>query len=233
MNEKYLIPTQINPLSILEFHSDSPHCIPLEKLTLDKYLTISCRNGVQNNIASIKLRYEEITSENEPNFIPVIESFMEKIIWTMRDAKVCYMLGNNFGTISISGMVTEMITKILYEAYKISKNNHPISEEDEKKYFKNTFEKTRSQKLRLKILHEYGILNDEIFEKFESIREKRNEYTHGLDHDWSNIRSDASDVYDKAIHCINYLTSQSIKDESVNYRIEFAEYLVSKGLMVE
>ena len=101
-----------------------------------------CTPGTKSDIESLIDRYHEINKESQGFFIaPSDERILSKIIWSLRNAKACYMVGNYLGAISLCGMVAEMLAILIYEISNIYINNKPIDKELEVGLFGSCFER--------------------------------------------------------------------------------------------
>jgi len=168
MNKNKTFKAWINPLAFLEvdepWATHAPSAINTE--TVLKY---ACTPDITSGVDGIIKRYKEISKEEKRLFAaPAEDHILEKLVWPLKHAKSCYMFGNYLGTISLCGMVAEMVAMLLFEISDFMINNKVLDEEGQKGLFGSTFEKL-SQDRRSEILHTYNLIDDELKSAFDTI----------------------------------------------------------------
>ena len=111
------------------------------------------------------------------------------------------MLGNYLGTISLCGMVAEMVAMPLFDISEFKINNNLMSQSDQRTVLGSRFEKL-GQERRVAILHAYGIIDDETRKAFDLIRIKRRQYLHLWSQDHKRLPSDARELYQAAVSIV-------------------------------
>ena len=144
----------LNPLQFLEI--DEPWASAINApLTLEAVLKFLCTPGIDAGLDSLVARYREISLEKSRLFAaPAEERILEKLIWPLRNAKASYMVGNYLGTISLCGMVTEMVAILLFEVSEFSLNAKPLTDKEQTALFGSSFEKL-GQDRRVKVLRAF------------------------------------------------------------------------------
>ena len=141
-----------------------------------------CPPGADTSLETIKVRYKEITEAETEKLLyaPAEEPrILDRMIWPLRYAKTCYIIGNYTGTIALCGIVAEMVAILTFEMSEIKLNNQPMSAGVQNKIFSKTFEKL-GQYRRIKVLEGFECIGEELKQQFETIRLKRNKYLHFL-----------------------------------------------------
>ena len=101
----------INPLAFLEV--DEPWAQGEAIVQPEEILNYMCPT-TSSSIDNLIVRYKEISIENPRlSIVPAEDRILEKLIWPLRHAKASFVIGNYLGTISLCGMVAEMVA-ILY-----------------------------------------------------------------------------------------------------------------------
>jgi hypothetical protein len=115
MADEKMARCQLNPLAF-PGADDAAASSTNEKPTLESALRFLCPAGEDAGIEKLLARYRDINTEPVRLFIaPAEQRILDKLIWPLRNAKACFMGGNYLGTISLSGMVAEMVAMLLWE----------------------------------------------------------------------------------------------------------------------
>jgi hypothetical protein len=153
---------------------------------------------------------------------------LEKLIWPLRHAKASYTVGNYLGTMSLCGMVSEMIAILLFEMSKFRINEKPMTDDDQAALFGSSFEKL-SQERRVKVLKAYSIIDQEIANAFDLIRTKRRRYLHFWSQDHESLSTDAVAVFDATVQIAVKVIGQDIRDGQILLNPAFLNYLKRSG----
>ena len=130
-SEGKLFKVWLNPLQLIDV--DEPWSRVSEKeLKPEDLIKFLCTPGIECDEKGLIQRYQEISQEKKRLFAaPAEERILEKLVWPLRHAKASYMVGNYLGTISLSGMVSEMVAMLFFEMSDLSLNNRPMNNNDE------------------------------------------------------------------------------------------------------
>jgi hypothetical protein len=144
---------EINPLAFLEV--DLPWASSTqEKPTPEAVLRFLCPAEERFNFDIERLlgRYRQISTESVRLFVaPAEQRILDKLIWPLRNAKSSFMVGNYLATVSLSGMVSEMVAMLLWEITASQINGRAMMKKDEEILFGREFENL-GQDRRVKVL---------------------------------------------------------------------------------
>lgn len=168
MKQDKFLTGYVNPLQFLDV--DEPWAsLKKSEPTLESIIKFVCGPYNKSDLKALITRYKKISIEKQRLFIaPADERILHKLIFPLRNAKASYMVGNYLGTISLCGMVAEMVAILLFEIYDFKLNNKNMNKRQQESLFGNTFEKL-GQDRRVKVLHAYSIVDDKIKESFDLI----------------------------------------------------------------
>ena len=170
MNENEQLKVFLNPLAFVPAMEGSPGGARPDPPP-ESVLDFLCTPGVDSRVAALVRRCREISAEPEPLFAaPADERILEKLVWPLLHAKGSYMLGNYLGTISLCGMVAEMLAILIFEVAQPNLNGQGITERLQRDLFGGSFEKLGQQR-RVTILHACDVINDELKDSFDRIRD--------------------------------------------------------------
>jgi hypothetical protein len=219
----------INPL--LFFEADEAWAAQQQSLpTVESVLRFACTPEISADLQSFITRYREISSENSQLFAaPAEERILEKLVWPLRHAKASYMFGNYLGTISLCGMVAEMVAILLFDISEFKINNNPMSQSDQVAIFGSSFEKL-GQERRVVILHAYGIIDDDIKKSFDLIRTKRRQYLQLWSQDHTRLPSDAQALYRAAVSIVVRAIGQNVHQGMISLNPSLMRYLERQGV---
>jgi hypothetical protein len=193
-------------------------------------LKFLCTPTISSDLGSCVERYKEINREHTRLFIaPAEDRILEKLIWPLRHAKAGYMIGNYLGTISLCGMVSEMLAILLFEISELRIDERPMSPDDQTSLFGSTFEKL-SQERRVKVLKAFGIIDQETSDAFELIRSKRRRYLHLWSQDHDSLPADAIAVFHRTAFIAVKVIGQEIHDGKLSLNPSILKYLDRAGL---
>jgi hypothetical protein len=198
MTDERMITCQLNPLAFLE--ADEPWASSSQdKPTLESVLRFLCPVDEVLDIEKLLARYREISTEPVRLFLaPAEQRILDKLIWPLRNAKASFMVGNYLGTISLAGMVAEMVAILLWETTDSQINGRPMTKIDEELLFGRGFEKL-GQERRVSVLSAYGIIGDKTRSNFDKIRQIRRRYLHLWSQDHDQLTTDGIQSFHAAV----------------------------------
>lgn len=219
----------INPLQFLEV--DEPWASATSATpTLEAVLKFLCTPGIESDLDNLIARYREISLERSRLFAaPAEDRILEKLIWPLRHAKASYMIGNYLGTISLCGMVTEMVAMLLFEVSEFSLNTRPLTDKEQVAFFGSSFEKL-GQDRRVKILRAFDIIDQQTETAFEQVRLVRRKYLHLWSQDHDTLPDDAVTVYDATVTIAVRAIGQDVRDGRIYLNPSLVEYLEKRGI---
>ena len=216
----------INPLSFIELDiaTDPAAVVP----SPEEVLGFLCEPGTSVAPGALADRYRQITSMETRLFAPPSEArILEKLIWPLRHAKASYMLGNHLATISLCGMVAEMVAVFAFELAEVRLNQNQMSEAEQRALFGRTFE-ALGQARRIQILRAYGLIDDKVKAHFDLIRTTRRGYLHLWSHEHAGGERDAKRVYKAATALVAVVIGKDIKDGLLVLNPALIRYILQK-----
>ena len=220
----------VNPLAFLEI--DKPWAEMVRK-TVDPQILLNyiCTPGMSSKPDDFVSRYKEISVESARLHIaPDEEHILTKLIWPLRHAKACYMAGNYLGTISLCGMVAEMVAMLIFEISEPLVNEKPITREQEIGLFGSEFEKL-GQERRVAVLKTYNLIDDQLQESFDLIRAKRRRYLHIYSQEHDDLPKDAVEVFKAAVSIVVKTIGQDVRDGAIVLNPTLLKYLEKQGIV--
>lgn len=229
MSGDRLINGWINPLQFLEVDkpwATTQHPSP----TTDQLLAFLCAPGLSSDIASMVARYQEISVEKTRLFVaPAEDRILEKLVWPLRHAKSSYTLGNFLGTISLCGMVAEMVAILLFDITEPKINNRQMEKRDQEALFGRAFEKL-DQNRRVEVLSAYGMIDEQTKQAFDLIRTTRRLYLHLWSQDHERLANDAVAVFQAAVLLVVRVIGQDVRDGKIILNPALTKYLERTGV---
>lgn len=219
----------VNPLAFVEV--DEPWAsVTDSSATLESVLRFLCPGNEPLDLETLLARYREISTEPVRLLLaPAEERILDKLVWPLRHAKASYMVGNYLATISLSGMVAEMVAMLMWETTDLKINTRSMTKDDEKRLFGSDFEKL-GQERRVSVLSAYNIIGDEARRDFETIRKARRHYLHLWSKDHDRLPNDAIHCFHAAVSLVVGAIGQDIQDGRLLLNPRIAQYLQRKGL---
>ncbi len=227
MGEK-LFKGMINPLAFIEVDKPwaSVHPTKVSSEVIINYMCPTTSPNVDNLIE----RYREISVENPRlNVVPAEDRILEKLVWPLRHAKASYVVGNHLGTISLCGMVAEMVAILYFDISNINIGNEILDEDKQKLMFGRSFEKL-GQDRRIKILKVFKIINQETAERFNTIRMIRKKYLHLWSQDHERLSTDAIEAFKAAASIVAEIIGQGITKDGFVLNPKIVNYLKKTGV---
>lgn len=148
----------------------------------------------------------------------------EKLVSPLRQAYVAFLVQNFLGTLSLCGMIGEMLAIFKFEISDFKINQNTMTDDIQKKLFGNTFEKL-GQERRIDILKVYGLINDEAAAEFEKIRKIRNNYLHYWTKDHGQLENDALQVFVATIDAVLRIFPQIFVEGAMHVDPRIIKYL--------
>ena len=162
---------------------------------------------------------------------PAEERILEKLVWPLLHAKGSYMVGNYLGTISLCGMVCEMLAILIFEVAKPEINGARMTETSQRKLFGRTFEKL-GQDRRVSILYAYDLIADELKASFDRVRRNRSQYLHLWSKEYDKLSIDAVECYRDVLKIVAFVLGQNIRDGKLLLEPKLTRYLRAQGVFV-
>jgi len=227
--EGKLLKGVISPLAFIEVDKPWATLEPTEvsQEAILRYMCPTTSFDMDNLIE----RYRRISVENPRlDMVPAEDRILEKLIWPLRHAKASYVTGNHLGTISLCGMVAEMVAILYYDISDIMIGGVKLDEAKQKLMFSCSFEKL-GQDRRTKILKVFEIINQETANKFDTIRSIRKKYLHLWSQDHDRLPNDAIEAFKATASIVAGIIGQSItRDGCFKLNPKIVNYLKKTGV---
>ena len=216
----------INPLQFIPVDMPSTESSP--QISADKILEY-LQSPDSGNLEECIQRHKKIAAV--PHFLPVVPAethIKAKLIFPLRNAKGCYIVGNYLGTIALCGTVAEMVAILNFEMARLQLNGEVISAKAQENLFGNTFENL-GQDRRVKVLLAFGVIDDNQRKKYDIIRTIRKKYLHLFSHEHTDIAVDAVEIFSAATSLVADLMNVSFHQGNIAINPLLARYLVENG----
>ena len=141
------------------------------------------------------------------------------------------MVGNYLGTISLCGMVSEMLAILIFEVAGPGINGARMTETSQKELFGSSFEKL-GQERRISILHAYNLIYGDLKNPFDRVRLKRRQYLHLWSKEYDKLSNDAVDCYRDMLRIVAFVLGQNIRDGKLLLDPKLTKYLRAQGVFV-
>ena len=229
MNDNQQLKVFLNPLAFVPTMGTSVAGTQSEP-TPESVLDFLCTPGVDSDVEALVRRCREISSEPEPLFAaPADKRILDKLVWPLLHAKGSYILGNYLGTISLCGMVSEMLAVLIFEVADPQINGASMTETAQRELFGSSFEKL-GQERRVSVLHTYGLIDDALKTSFDRIRRTRRQYLHLWSKDYDKLSVDAVACYRDALTIVESVLGQTIRDGKLVLDPKLTKYLRAQGV---
>jgi hypothetical protein len=150
---------------------------------------------------------------------------MRKLVWPLRHAKAAYAVGNYLATISLAGIVAEMVAVLIFDVAIRITHASLLSEEAQRTKFGRKFE-LLDQKRRVRNLRDLKLINDEEAKAFDSIRLTRRKHLHlWLEDGDVQIANEAVEMYKNAVFLVVKALGLGISGGAITLKAEILEYL--------
>jgi hypothetical protein len=139
------------------------------------------------------------------------------------------MIGNYLGTISLCGMVAEMVALLRFDLAQARINDRPMSEADQRGLFGSTLERL-NQDRRVSVLRAYSLIPADEEEAFTRIRTVRRKYLHLWSQDHDQLATDAVNSFHAAMLLVTRAIGQDLRDGKILLNPAMEKYLERKGV---
>lgn len=219
----------ISPLAFMEV--DEPWAsMNKGSLTADTVLSFLCPPGTPTDAATLVERYKQISTEQVRLFVvPNEPRILEKLVWPLRHAKASYVVGNNLAVVALCGMVSEMVAMLFWHLAEANLNGRPMNDNDEAALFGSSFEKL-GQERRVRVLASYGVINSQVKQMFDTIRQKRRRYLHLWSQDHQRISEDAVACFHAAVGLAVAVMGLGMNDGATILNPKLVKYLEKQGI---
>ena len=221
----------INPLCLWEAEKLPPQQPQPGPPSCEDVVRFLCAPDLPVKIDDLVGRYQEISpSRTGLFFAPADDRIMAKLVWPLKNAIACHMVGNYLGAIALCGLVAEMTAILRFEVSDVRINNQPMHDKAQKALFGSTFEKL-GQEPRVRILGAYGLIDDDMRGKFSLVLGKRRSYLHFFSSDLAPMARDAAEVIRATISLVVSVFGLTTRDGKIVLGPAVERYLEGKGVI--
>lgn len=152
------------------------------------------------------------------------------MVWPLRVAKGSYATGNYLATIALCGTVMEMITILSFQLNAVRGRPEYWTEERQLRLFGRTFERL-GQEQRVKVLRGLDIIDDELVEIFDLVREKRRKHLHFYE-SLPDAPDDARQCYLATVEAMVEMLGPKTVGDHATFNPKLLDYLEEQGIVV-
>jgi hypothetical protein len=171
-------------------------------VTAEAVLEYMTTPGLGHDIPALVARYRQISVEQPRLFAaPAEDRILAKLVWPLRHAKASYVAGNFLGTVSLCGMVAEMVAILIFETSDVRVNGAPMDKAMQASVFGSAFEKL-GQERRVAVLRAYKLIDARHVTAFDSLRLVRRRYLHLWSQNHDSLPQDAIKAFLAAMQLV-------------------------------
>lgn len=228
MSEKLTLKSWVNPIAMFSLE---PIISEIEvRPSAEVVLRDLCSYDVDSSLEAMATRCGEVTPLNNAlSLVPSEKNILTKLIWPLRNARACYVMGNYIGTIALCGMMSEMAAIVIFDIADPTIDDKPLNKKQQVRRFGCRFERL-GQKQRIKELEKLGIINPTLVNAFETVRKARRSYLHFWSHDHGAVPRDAVKVFGSAAQIAGTLLGLHFHEGKTLLPPAIMRYLKKRGL---
>lgn len=214
----------VNPLAFLEV--DEPWAEQRKtEVSLEHILAFLCNPGDPRSTSDLVARYRRISVEDPRLFMaPAEPQLLHRLIWPLRQAKGCFLLGHYLATVSLCGMVAEMAAILTFDMADVEINGRKLGADEQKALYGSTFEKL-GQERRVSILAAYGVIDEGVKQCFDQVRAARRRYLHLWSASHVQLEKDAIDCFTSTVKIVVGALGIEVADGRLLLKAQVLEYL--------
>ena len=219
----------LNPLLFIAV--DWPNPGQEEPVSAESVLDYICKPQSDSSPETLAERYREVSCpDTQLHVAPTEERLLSKLVWPLKDARACHMVGNYLGTIALCGMVAEMVALLVFEMNEMRINDELLTQEQQRQIFGDTFEKL-GQYRRIRVLQAHRLITPAMVGHFDAIRGIRKKYLHYWSQDHDDLQKDSADTCRAALSLVVEVVGQKIEDGKIKLSPGLIRYLERKGMI--
>ncbi len=144
----------------------------------------------------------------------------------LKGAITDFVVRNYNGTVALCGLVAELMANFLLDVWNNTVTTIPLDERAQTGIFGKTFDDL-SQKRRLDLLFELGVIDSSTKSYFETIRKIRNRYVHSYTIDLKDLEKDAWKIFRQTNKMLEQTIGMEISDKKLLMNGHISEYLLN------
>jgi hypothetical protein len=202
----------LRPLAIIELEDERMLGAPAE-LDAQDLLAFVGGMGRPALPQEIIQRYKEIsTGDLDLIAVPAESEILEKVVWPLKSAKICYCLGNYLACIAMTGLVGEMIAVLILEAKRPGHGKPGWPKRDD-------FEK-KGQLDRIENLINLGIISDGLATHLRELQGIRRGYLHRFSFSHTQLVGNARKTYKAAFRVVQEILGLKVSRQSSAFQVD-------------
>jgi hypothetical protein len=166
--------------------------------------------------------------ETSLTIVPTGAMLFENIFHPLRLAKKSYILGDYLSTISLCGMVGEMLALFIFKMKTTPPNGKEIPEDVQKTKWGTLFERLGQEK-RIDALQKLTYIDDATARKLDFLRSARRPYFHFWEKKFDNLESDSHEMYLKAVSLVSSVFDLRIEPPMLKVSDTVLRFLEQSG----
>jgi hypothetical protein len=228
MAEDLKLHGQINPMVLFSLEPVIPG-IDVSP-SPDAILHDLCAPGVKSSVDAMLTRCGQVAQAgNALAIVPSEKSILTKVVWPLRNAKACYVMGNYLGTIALCGMMTEMAAIVIFEVASPVVRGKPLDRRRQVEMYGCRFE-LLGQERRVEELKKLGVIRGGLVDAFDTVRVVRRRYLHIWSHDHGAVARDAARVFQASMVIAVALMGVRFEEGKALLTPAMVRYLKKRGL---
>lgn len=202
----------LRPLAITQLENERIHGTPAQLGAKDLLAFVS-GTGQPASPQDVVVRYKEIsTDELDLIAVPAQRRVLEKVVWPLKSAKVCYCLGNYLACVAMCGLVGEMVAILVLEAKRTQRGEPAWPERDD-------FEKM-GQRERIAKLSSLAIISKRLARNLKELQGIRRGYLHKLSFSHAQLTGDARKAYRSAFHVVQEVVGVKPSKQTAAFQVD-------------
>jgi len=158
-------------------------------------------------------RYKEISTDDlDLIAVPAEREILEKIVWPLKSAKICYCLSNYLACIAMAGLVGEMMAILILEAKRLEQGKPDWPNRHD---FEN-----KGQLDRIKSLSDLRIITDGLTTHLKELQGIRRKYLHRLSFSHTQLVGNARKAYKGAFHVVREVLGLTLSKHCSAFQVD-------------
>ena len=165
------------------------------KVGAETVLRFAAGTQTPESMEEVVRRYKQVsTAKLDLMAVPADKIILDKIVWPLKSAKVCYCLGQYLACVAASGLVGEMCAILLFEVRAGDRSESSLSTLTD-------FEK-KGQRDRIDVLWKNDLIDRKTWTYLKELQGIRRSYLHFLSAHHKQLKADAKKMYVTALETV-------------------------------
>ena len=219
----------------VDYPENLKNSLGLSHPTYESFLKFVSDINTNKELDDFIRRYKMINKGSNSLFaLPFEKNIFEKLVLPLRNAMSSFTLGDYLGTIALCGMVSEMVAILHFEITDKNDDGVVIDgnlvKQEYPKLNNCSFEKL-GQKQRVKFLRKYEIIDDNLKEDFDNVRNIRKRYIHFFSQKHTSLQKDAIKAYNSTVKLVSQIIGKDIVNGKIILNPKMERHLKKKGIL--